>query len=62
MYKSIVAISATEELAVAHVEAQMSNLESQGYVRKGNIKITRTKTSNPGNNLWFRAEQPVDKI
>ena len=62
MFRSLVALAATQEGAVAQVEEQMRALESEGYVRKGNIKITRTKTSNPGNNLWFRAEQPIVKI
>ena len=61
MYKNIVAISATEELAVAQVEAQMSNLEAEGYVPNGKITITKTKTSAPGDALWIKAELPIVK-
>jgi len=62
MYKNIVAISATEELSVAQVEAQMSALESEGYVRDGNITITKTMTSAPGDAPWIKAELPVTKV
>lgn len=59
--RKIVAVSATEELAIAHVEELLSTYESQGYVRNGNITIAKTYTSTPGDAPWIRAELPIIK-
>ena len=59
--RKIVAISATEELAVAQVKELLSTYEAQGYVPNGNITVAKTYTSTPGDAPWIRAELPIIK-
>ena len=60
MLQSIVALSATEKLAIAHIESQMSNLETEGFVPNGKICITKQKTIF-GDTSWVKAELPIIK-
>lgn len=61
MLQSIVALSATEELAIAHIELQMSNLKSEGFAPNGNISITKQMAPFPGDVSWVKAELPITK-
>jgi len=61
MLQSIAALSATEELAIAHIESQMSDLRSKGFVPNGNISITKQRVPFPGDVSWVKAELPITK-